>query len=364
MEREAERLQLAVIVPTFNEAGTVRILVDKLRAALGGIVWEVVFVDDNSPDGTAALVRELAVADRAVGVVQRVGRRGLSSAVVEGMLATSAPIIAVIDGDLQHDETVLPEMYRRVAAGADLAIGTRYIEGGSTGDWNARRRSMSDLATRLTALVLKTPVADPMSGFFVVDRRTFEAALPRLSNIGFKILMDLIASLPTPPVITEVPYTFRSRVAGESKLDAKVMQEFLILLLDKIFGGVVPVRFLMFAFVGGLGLVVHLAVLWAALNLGAAFQAAQLAAVMVAMTFNYVVNNSLTYRDMRLRGLAFWRGLATFYLVCSVGAIGNVGVGDLVFEMQNIWWVAGIAGALVGVVWNFSTSAVFTWKRR
>jgi dolichol-phosphate mannosyltransferase len=359
-------LELAVIVPTFNEARNVRALVDKLRAVLGDIGWEIVFVDDNSPDGTSDVVRELGRADRAVRVVQRVGRRGLSSAVVEGMLATSAPVLAVMDGDLQHDEAVLPEMFRKVAAGeCDVAIGTRYSEGGSTGDWSADREAKSRLATRLARLVLKTDIADPMSGFFVVDRRTFEAALPRLSNVGFKILMDLVASLPSPPRVAETPYTFRERVEGESKLDAKVMQEFAVLLLDKMFGGFLPVRFLMFAFVGALGLAVHLTVLGTAFRIAQlSFQLSQSVAVVTAMTFNYVLNNSLTYRDMRLKGWGFLRGLLTFYLVCGVGAVGNVGVATLIYKWGNFWWLAGVAGAAVGVVWNFSTSAAFTWKRK
>lgn len=366
MQSSDGRLQLAVIIPTFNEAANVRPLLDRLRKALDGIVWEAVFVDDNSPDGTSSVVRELAIEDRSVRVVQRVGRRGLSSAVVEGMLATSAPVLAVIDGDMQHDEAALPKLYRKIADdGCEIAVGTRYLEGGSTGDWSEDRKLMSQLATKLTTMVLKTEVADPMSGFFAVDRRTFEAALPGLSNIGFKILMDLISSLPKPPRIAEVPYEFRSRVAGESKLDAKVVQEFFILLLEKLFGGYVPVRFLMFAFVGSLGLIVHLSVLGGLFRIAQLpFQTAQTGAVLTAMTFNYVLNNSLTYRDVRLRGFDFVKGLLIFYLVCSIGAIGNVGVADLVFGMQNRWWLAGIAGALVGVVWNFSTSSVFTWRRK
>lgn len=366
MQDETGRLQLAVIVPTFNEAGNVRALVARLPEVLPDIVWEVVFVDDDSPDGTAALVREIGVADRAVRIVQRVGRRGLSSAVVEGMLATSAPVLAVIDGDMQHDEAALAKLYRKIVDdGYDLAIGTRYVEGGSTGDWSEDRKFMSQLATKLTTMVLKTKVADPMSGFFAVRRTTFEAALPNLSNIGFKILMDLIASLPTPPKIAEVPYEFRNRVAGESKLDAKVVQEYFVLLLEKLFRGYVPVRFLMFAFVGALGLGVHLSVLGLLFKFDSlSFRAAQTAAVATAMTFNFILNNSLTYRDVRLKGLAFFRGLVIFYLVCSVGAIGNIGIGEYVFKLQDRWWLGGLAGAAVGVVWNYSVSSVFTWKRK
>ena len=362
---QAQRLRVAVIVPTFDEAANVRPLIEQVRAVLGETGWEIIFVDDDSPDCTAALVREIGQYDHQVRIVQRVGRRGLSSAVVEGMLATAAPMLAVMDGDLQHDEAALPAMIAKIDEGCDLAIGTPYAPGGSTGAWSESRKLMSTLATWMTELTLKTNVADPMSGYFVISRAAFEAAQPKLSGVGFKILMDLIAPSPKPLTIAEVPYTFRNRVAGESKLDAKVMQEFLVLLLDKLFGGYLPVRFLMFAFVGGLGLIVHLSILGGVLSVRpAGFQAAQAVAVISAMTFNFILNSSLTYRDVRLRGASFWRGMLTFYAVCSVGAVGNIGVGDLVYSYNRIWWVAGVAGALVGVVWNFSTSAVVTWKSK
>lgn len=223
----ARPLELTVIVPTFNEADNVAALVAKLDAALSSLAWEVVFVDDNSADGTADRVRAIASVDRRVRIIQRVGRRGLSSAVVEGMLSSAAPVLAVIDGDLQHDETALVALHAAVAGGArDVAIGTRYADGGSTGDWDASRVRISQFATWLSARLLRQDVKDPMSGFFAIRREAFLAALPRLSSVGFKILLDLIASSPGPLRIAEIPYTFRVRTAGESKLDSKVAQEF------------------------------------------------------------------------------------------------------------------------------------------
>jgi len=189
------------------------------------------------------------------------------------------------------------------------------------------------------------------------------AALPRLSSIGFKILVDLIASSPTPVRVAEVPYKFRERVAGESKLDNLVALEYLMLLLDKLVGRVVPARFLMFALVGGLGLVVHLAALWSALRLDARFAVAQAAAVGLAMTFNYVVNNKLTYRDRQRRGWRFVAGLLSFYAVCLVGAAANVGVGTYVYAADYTWWLAGAAGAAIGAVWNYAASSVLTWRK-
>jgi dolichol-phosphate mannosyltransferase len=359
-------LELAVILPTLNEAGNIKAVIERLEAVLSGIGWEAVFVDDNSSDGTADLLREIGRTDRRIRVVQRVGRRGLASAVVEGMLATAAPALVVMDADLQHDEAVLPELFDAVTRqGYDMAVGTRYVAGGSTGGWDSSRERASRFATRLAALAMKTNVSDPMSGLFAIRREVLVDALPRLSNVGFKILLDLLASTSGPIKVKEVPYTFRNRLAGESKLDARVLQEYLVLLLEKLFGRFLPVRFLMFAAVGAVGLIVHLAVLGLALRIfGVDFRAAQAVAVLAAMTFNYAVNNSLTYRDMRLKGTAFFRGLATFYAVCLVGAIGNIGVGELVYSLHYQWWLAGVAGAVVGVVWNYAASSVFTWRRK
>jgi dolichol-phosphate mannosyltransferase len=359
-------LQLTVIIPTFNEAENVAPLAAKLDKALAGLNWEAVYVDDNSADGTSDRVRELARVDRRIRVIQRVGRRGLSSAVVEGMLSSAAPVVAVIDGDMQHDETVLVKLFAAIAEdGNDLAIGTRYAEGGSTGEWDESRVKISRFATRLSNLLLKNDVKDPMSGFFAVKREIFVEALPNLSMVGFKILLDMVASVPRKLRIAEIPYTFRSRVAGESKLDSKVAQEFGALLLEKMFGHIVPVRFLMFAAVGGLGLLVHLATLGGLVRvLDIDFRIGQSIAVLTAMTFNYVLNNSFTYRDMRLRGAKFVRGLFTFYAVCLIGAIGNIGVGEFIYNMHYRWWLAGIAGAIVGVVWNYAASSMFTWNKK
>jgi dolichol-phosphate mannosyltransferase len=363
---ETPSLQLTVIIPTFNEADNVAPLAAKLDAALAGLAWEAVYVDDNSADGTSDRVREIARVDPRIRVIQRIGRRGLSTACIEGMCATAAPVVAVIDGDMQHDETVLVKLYDAIVEGGnDLAIGTRYTEGGSTGEWDESRVKISQFATKLSNILLKNDVKDPMSGFFAVKREVFVESLPNLSMVGFKILLDMVASVPRKLKIAEVPYTFRSRVAGESKLDSKVAQEFGALLLEKMFGHIVPVRFMMFAAVGALGLCVHLATLGILVRLAAVqFGVSQAIAVFTAMTFNYVLNNSFTYRDMRLRRWKFVRGLFTFYAVCLIGAIGNIGIGDFIYKLHYTWWAAGIAGAVVGVVWNYAASSMFTWNKK
>ena len=357
---------LSVVVPTFNERDNVTRLYQKLQATLQGVAWEVIFVDDNSPDGTWDVVRGLARQDSRVRCIRRIGRRGLSGACIEGILASSAPFAAVMDADLQHDETQLPKMLSLLQSGeAELVVGSRYIEGGSADGFNRRRAGASALATGVAKRVLGVSIADPMSGFFMVRRDRFEELAPKLSTQGFKILLDVVATAHGKLKTIEIPYSFGARLHGESKLDSMVALDFLGLVLAKFTGDVLSLRFLMFGMVGALGLIVHLITLFIALEMfSAPFPEAQAAGALVAMTSNFILNNFLTYRDQRLKGFAILRGLLLFYLVCSVGLFANVGVAFSVYDQEPIWWLAGAAGALMGVVWNYAMSGLFVWRKR
>ena len=357
---------LSIIIPTLNERENIEPLLALVTAALPHTEWEAIFVDDDSLDGTPEHVRALARRNPRVRCLQRIGRRGLATACTEGVLASAAPYIAVMDADLQHDERLLPQMLEALDSGsADLVVGSRYVAGGGVGAWSSGRVRISGFATWLARFICKADIADPLSGFFMCRREVFEAALRRMSGQGFKVLLDLLASSPEPPRVTELPYSFRERQHGESKLDTMIAWEYGVLLADKLVGRFVPVRFALFGLIGGLGLVVHLATLWLALNsLGIEFAAAQAIATMVAMTSNFVLNNQFTYRDQRLHGLGLLRGLVIFYLICGVGAVANVGVASYAFTSSHTWWLAGVAGAVVGSVWNFAMSSVFTWRRR
>jgi dolichol-phosphate mannosyltransferase len=356
--------ELTIVVPTLNEKENVAPLLESLEAALGGIRWEIIFVDDDSADGTADEIRSIARRDARVRCLQRIGRRGLATACIEGVLASAALYVAVMDADLQHDERILPKMLDAVKYEArDLAIGSRYVDGGGVGDWNRTRAGISSLATSLSRVICKAEIGDPMSGFFMVRRSIFEGAVRNLSGQGFKILLDLVASAPQPPRIREIPYQFRPRHKGASKLDALVAWEFGMLLLDKLLGQVIPVRLVLFALVGSVGLVVHLSTLWTTLKvLTLGFTASQTIATVAAMNFNFVLNNILTYRDKRLRGARLVRGLFSFYLICSIGAVANIAIASLAFSIYKIWWFAGISGALIGALWNYSISSMVTWR--
>lgn len=358
--------ELSVIVPTFNERDNVTVLYRRLEATLVNVAWEVVFVDDNSPDGTWDVVRTLAQQDSRVRCVRRIGRRGLSGACIEGILASSAPYVAVIDADLQHDETQLPKMLLLLASDqAELVVGSRYIEGYKSEGFNKQRAGASALATELARKALRVEIADPMSGFFMIRRDRFEQLAPKLSVHGFKILLDVVASANGSLRAVEIPYTFGERQHGESKLDSMVALDFLGLVLAKFTNDAVSLRFILFAMVGGIGLVVHLTTLFIALQLfKAPFAEAQAAGAIVAMTSNFILNNFLTYRDQRLKGFALLRGLIAFYIVCSVGLFANVGVAFSVYDQEPIWWLAGMAGALMGVVWNYAMSGLFVWRKK
>lgn len=363
--------QLAVIVPSYNERENVALLYEKVTAALGATPFEFIVVDDNSPDGTSEVVREMARHNQNVRGIHRLGRRGLSSAVVEGILASAAPYFAVIDADLQHDETILPQMLEKAIAGDHIVVGTRYSAEGSVGEGLSKAREAgSRFATKLSSLVTGKSLSDPMSGFFLMRRSVFDEVAPSLSDDGFKILLDIIVSAGRSRArqgkelrIGEVPYTFRPRHAGESKMSSIVVLQFLGLIVSKLSGGLLPTTFLLFALVGGFGVVVHMATLGFTHEvLGFNFVWSQVAATLLAMTFNFMLNNELTYANKKLRGWRYLTGMLTFYAVCSIGALANVSVASWIYAYDGQFYVAGLLGVLMSVVFNYSVTKVFTWR--
>ncbi len=358
--------ELSVIVPTLNEKDNIPLLVQRLDAALAGIVWEVIFVDDDSPDGTIAAIREQARNDPRIRGMRRLHRRGLAGACLEGILASSAPFVAVIDADLQHDEKCLARMFKILREDkCDLVVATRYQDRGKASiGLTLFRQFGSQLAVKLAQSLLRVQISDPMSGFFMLRREIIDAVAPRLSQQGFKILLDIIASSPRPMQIEEVPYSFQKRLHGESKLDVSVVLEYLGLIVAKLSGDLVSARFLSFGLVGSAGLIVHLAVLRTFLSGGLSFTPAQTAAMLTAMTFNYTLNNALTYRDRRRRGWRFLTGLGMFAALCSFGVVAGVSVGSVVYADEPRWWLAGLAGAVIGAVWNYVTNSAVTWRAR
>jgi dolichol-phosphate mannosyltransferase len=360
------RPTLSVVVPTYRESANVPVLFERVKAALEGVPWEMIVVDDDSPDGTAEIAFSLAAADSRMRCLRRVNRSGLAGAVVEGWMASSADLVAVIDGDLQHDETILPEMYRALAGGlGNLAIGTRAVDE-RRGGLSPARQKLSDLGAWFFRRVTGTPVTDPMSGFFMIRREIVTGLAPRLSSDGFKILVDVLLSAGGDLKIVEIPYVFRERLRGQSKLTPLVGLDFLGLVAHHASGGILPIRFVLFALIGAIGLIVHVAALLALRHwLGPAdFNSAQLVATLVAMASNFILNNEITYRTYRYRGLNMIPGFAGFALGCSVGALANLDVASWLYTWNRTWWVAGLAGAILSVVWNYAVSTNLVWRPR
>ena len=357
--------ELSIVLPTFNEAKNIPLIVDKIAAAMGDIPFEIIVVDDDSPDGTVSVTRELSRDKPHVRCVHRINRRGLSGACIEGMMAASAPVVAVMDADMQHDETRLPVMLNEIRNGADLVIGSRYVEGRKavSGFHKQSRARGSELATSLANQITGAYTTDPMSGFFMMTRQLADRAARSVSREGFKILFDIVSRFGHDVRIKEVPFQFRERVEGESKLGFLVTLQFLGLLVSRYTGGIVPVKFLLYGLVGFSGLFVHMAALFA-LNSGfdVPFASAQIIATFVAMTTNFAINNEVTYAHRKLKGWNFVTGLITFYIVCGIGALANVSIALRLFEWDWSVAVAGFAGALMSAVFNYAVTKLVTWR--
>lgn len=357
--------ELTVVIPTFKERNNVGQMVERLRRVLASCDWEVIFVDDDSPDGTAELVRAIGEQDRRVRCIRRVGRRGLAGACIEGMLASQARYVAVIDADLQHDEMLLVTMLDRLRANrADLVVASRYLDGAAAQGLSAARAHVSSWSNLLANRLLGVSLSDPMSGFFMMRREAFEDLAPALSPQGFKIFLDIAASARGRLRIVELPYVFRERLRGESKLDTRVALDFIALLVAKLTHNFISYRFLLFCLIGLTGVAVHMTILQLVVQTDAVhFVPEQLIATMGAIAWNYVLNNAITYRDLRLTGWRFIFGLVGFYLICGVGAVSNIGIANFIYSAGPNWWLAGLLGAFIGVVWNYVMSLTFIWHR-
>ena len=364
---DAAPLELAIVLPTLNESGNIAPLITRIEAALGQQGWEAIVVDDNSADGTADEARRLALTDSRIRVIQRIGRRGLASAAIEGMCATAAPFVGVMDADHQHDPALLAPMLEAVKSGeCDLAYASRFAPGADARGLSSREReAASRLANALARRLTGSELSDAMSGYFVLRSEQVRRQAADLSGIGFKIMLDLLATARPPLRVREFALAFAERRAGDSKLDHGVLLDFLAGLYERYLGRIIPTRFALFGTVGALGVGVHFTVLTLIyLVAGVAFGWAQAIATMVAMTFNFWLNNLFTYRDRKLVGaLALFTGWLGFCATCAVGAFANVAVATLIEARTGHWASAALAGIAIGSVWNYALSSRFVWGR-
>jgi dolichol-phosphate mannosyltransferase len=280
---------------------------------------------------------------------------------MEGALASAAPWVVVMDADGQHDETLIAAMLDRAAVGdVDVVVASRYVDVGSAvGGFSRARRRGSRLATRLAQLATRITLSDPMSGFFLVRRTSLDRVASRVSPHGFKVLFDILACAHPPMRAAELPLVFRPRLEGESKLDRRVVLEYLALLASKVSGDLISPRALVYAVVGCTGLAVHLLVLNGLRSFG--FGEANLLAAAAAMTSNYLLNNEITYRDRRRRGLNLLWGYLKFAALCALGLAINVSVGEFAYEHLQNRDLSAVAGAVAAAAWNYGSTAVALW---
>jgi dolichol-phosphate mannosyltransferase len=363
-------MKLSVISPTYNESANVLPLIEALEKSLHGWDYEIIIADDDSPDLTWQIAEQAARHNPRIHVIRRTSNRGLGAAVIDGFLSASGDVVACIDADLQHDPSILPLMIREIAGGADLVVGSRYVPGGGTANWNWLRRFESWFATKLAQWLLRVKLNDPMSGYFMLRRKDFLRVRRELDGSGFKILLEIAARL-KPNSIREVPYTFVPRVAGESKLSRKVVFCYLRQLcrLSRL-GRVLSGEFLRFVVVGASGVAVNLsamAILMQATRLRD-WRASALA-TLIATVNNYVWNNLWTFRDRAHSGLAFVRKYVWYLAACLAGIGATTATfAGLSALVNNLPGKAGemnlllqLVAIMVGTLFNYILNRNLTW---
>jgi len=364
-----ERPSVTIIIPTWNEADNISVLYEKISAAMSTYDWKIIVVDDDSEDLSWQLADEIGESDPRVSVIRRIGRKGLTSACIEGFVASDTDYCAVIDADLQHDEGLLPKMLQTFieSPDTDLVVGSRKMADASFGQMPKHRVIASEFARKLTKLAIRIPLSDPLSGFFMIKRSSFLAVKKKLFGRGFKILLDICAASEPSLKIAELPYSMRSRHAGESKLKWQVMFEFVAFLIYQFFGQrfALPPKFIKFCVVGLSGVVVHMSVLAVTHKLLLwSFLSSQILATIVAMISNFVINNNFTFREQKLTGLAFYKGALSFAVICSVGSLIGISVSTFLNDRGTVWWLAGFVSIALSAIWNFCVNNVFTWRNR
>ena len=362
------KLSLSIVIPTYNEKDNIAKILDKLKKALKDIAYEIIFVDDNSPDGTSREIKNFMKKSSDIRLIHRIGRRGLSGAVIEGIFAATSELVAVMDCDLQHDETKLSEMLHLFSKSIslDLVIGSRFTEKGGISDKAFSK--IRELGSRITTLLVKRLLninsSDPLSGFFMVKKETFLMSADNLQSQGFKILADFLATSGKNIEIKEIGYKFKNRVVGESKMSFLTVLELIGLVLSQIFKGRVSIRFILFCMVGLSGIFVQLFITGTSMFLINQFATAQTLGIIAAMTSNYFLNNTITFQERKLKSFDLLRGLFSFYLICSLGAFTNIAIASYVFGFSSNWLISSFVGAIFGAVWNFTLTSIFTWKSK
>jgi len=368
MARDVRRsaVEISVILPTYNEVENIPLIVPRLEAVLQPFSHEILIMDDNSPDGTYELAERLAAENPHIRVVRRLANRGLSPAVAEGFSVAKGQYMLVMDADMQHDETVIPEFVSRFRAGAELVVGTRKAHGGGIENWSYFRRFLSWGATKAAEVFLPRACSDPMSGYFGVTRSFYNRIAASINPRGFKILLEILARS-RGATIAEVGYTFRPRQHGKSKLTASVALAYLVALYDLRFGRYLPLRFVKYAMVGFSGIFVNALFFWLGRNfLVLRDSQALVMAILLSIASNFFLNNYFTFRDRTLVGFrnVLW-GYLKYNFICLGGAFINYAItmnlkNDFGFNID----FANLLGVAVATFWNYFINLNITWGEK
>ena len=357
--------EFSLVVPTYCESQNIAILVEKVHQSLSSYSYELVVVDDNSPDGTSEIANSLSQ-QYPVRVITRRNERGLASAVVEGFKQARGDILGVIDADLQHPPEVIPELLETVMSGADVVIASRYVEGGGSEGWSASRKIISKGSKLLAQVLLPAArgIKDPLSGFFLLRKEVIDGV--ELSPTGYKILLEVLVKGKATEV-AEVPYIFKVRERGTSNLTSGEGIRYLkhLTRLTGLQAG--AMRFLKFSLVGLSGVLVNEGLLWLLTeNLGLYYLLSAAIAVETAIITNFILNDIWTFRDRRTSGNRSLLGRGLKFNLVSLGGLGiNIAILWTVTEVVGISYLIsnliGIAGA---TLWNYTINTLWTWRAK
>ena len=354
---------ISIVIPTFNEKGNIIELFKEIKKNLinSKLIWEVIFVDDSNDNETANVVRSLQNNENNIFLIKRIENRGLSSALIQGALSSNSEYILFMDGDLQHPPKKILNLYNKIKNNNyDLVSASRFLEDNEL--LNQKRYKASLFVNFLLRKFFQIDYSDILTGFFIIEKNFFLKNYKKLSNVGFKLLLDIILTTKKTIKYSEVPFEFQKRLTGQSKLNSKVFIDFVILIIDKLIGKIIPGRYFIYSFIGSFGIIFQLTTFSFLLNF-LNFNYSLLISILLTIYFNYVLNNQFTYSDLKKRSISFYKGLIKYYFFCSFGALFNFISVKIVYENFSNLYLAVLIGAFVGSIWNYSMNTSYNWNQ-
>ena len=357
-------MKLSIVVPTYNERENIPILVERLKNSLSGVDFELIIVDDDSPDETWKIAEGMAKENPFIRVVRRRGERDLSTAVLKGFQMAEGDVIAVMDADLQHPPEKIRDMFQKIGE-ADMVVGSRYVEGGEIEEWGIIRKFYSKIATLLAHIFVPASrvVKDPMSGFFMLKKNVLDGVV--LNPMGYKILLEILAK-GNYGRVEEEAIKFRKREKGESSLNIGIQFKYLRHLLRLAWETGEIYRMLKFALIGLTGVFVNLGILWLLTEKAEMYYLfSAIFSIEASIISNFLLNDIWTFKDRKKRGI--WNGLRRmfkFNLISLPAFPMQMGVMGFLKEFFGVYYLlAAFMGIILVFIWNFVANSLWTWKR-